>query len=258
MKNKPSMGLHTRVLHAGVFREFARLKTRQHIKEFADKFGDLYNHWSDPPNRYDGTSILGRPLSAWTEEIGDMRVLVELWDHIQARNHDALKRLIFLTDEGPEYVISTSKRSKRIVNLTRTLKTRTGDPIQFLPNDVLLPARCALQIEINTRLAENRTIPELTWTRDTKETSGGYHQRIIFKPSNLVAAMWIQFAQAVTEELQMRRCDFCEEYFQVGPGAARDDARFCKDVCRVRAWVKRKNEPESAAKSTNRTKKLVH
>ena len=101
-------------------------------------------------------------------------------------------------------------------------------------------------------------IPELTWTRDTKETLGGYHQRIIFKPSNLVAAMWIQFAQAVTEELQMRRCDFCEEYFQVGPGAARDDARFCKDVCRVRAWVKRKNETESAAKSTNRTKKLAH
>src|ERR1017187_3251396 len=116
MQNKPGVGLHTQALHGGVFREFVKLKTRQHIKAFADKFGDLLNHWSDPPNRYDGTSVLGRPLSAWTEEIGDMRVLVELWDHIKERHYDALKKLIFLTDEGPEYVISTPKRGKRIVN----------------------------------------------------------------------------------------------------------------------------------------------
>jgi hypothetical protein len=244
LQNKPGVGIHTRTLHAGVFREFAGLKTRQHIKVFADKFGDLFNRWTDPPNRYDGTSVLGRPLSTWTEEIGDMRVLVELWDQIKEHDYDALKKLIFLTDAGPEYVISTPKRGRRMVNLTGALTTLSGGPFQFPTNDVLLPARCALQIEINLRLSENRTSPELTWTRDTKETSGGNHQRIVFKPSNLLAAMWVQFAQAVTEELQMRQCEFCGEYFQVGPGAAREDARFCKDVCRVRAW----NREKQAAK----------
>ena len=255
MQNKPGIGLHMQNLHAGVFREFGGLNTRQDIKKFADKYGDLFNHWSDPPHRYDGTSALGRLLSTWTQEIEDMRVLVNLWDHIKERNHDALKKLIFLTDEGPEYVISTPKRGKRIVNLTRAFTTLSGGSFQFPQNDVLLPARCALQIEINTRLSENRTVPELAWTRDTKETSGGHYQRIIFKPSNLLAAMWIQFAQAITEELQMRQCESCGEYFQVGPGAAREDARFCKDVCRVRAWVKRKNEQKSAAKTTKREKK---
>jgi hypothetical protein len=251
MRNKPGVGIHTQPLPAGVFRDFAGLKTQQQIKAFADKFGDLFNHWCDPQNRYDGTNVLGRPLSTWTEEIGDMRVLVELWDQIKERNYDALKKLIFLTDDGPEYVISTPKRGERMVNLTRTLTTRSGEPIQFRPNDVLLPSRCALQIEINMRLSENKTIPELTWTRDTKEDSGGNHQRIIFRPSNLLAAMWIQFAQAVTEELQLRQCDFCGEYFQVGPGAARDDAKFCKAVCRVRAWNREKQAVKGKPKTTN-------
>lgn len=249
VQNRPGVGLHMQGLHAGVFREFAGLKTRQDIQEFANRFGDIRNHWDDPPHRDDGTPVLGRTLSTWMKEVGDMRVLVELWDHIKSLNHVELKKLIWLTEDGPEYVISTPKWDKRIVNLPRSLATLTGDPIQFPQNDVLLPARCALQIELNKRLAENGTIPELTWTRDTKETSGGFHQRIIFKPSNLLAALWIQFAQAVTEEFQLRQCGFCGEYFQVGPGAARDDARFCKDVCRVKAWAaERKNQEKTPAK----------
>jgi hypothetical protein len=253
MQNKSGIGLHMQNLHAGVFREFAGLKTRQDIKKFADKYGDLFNHWSDPPHRYDGTSVLGRLLSTWTQEIEDMRVLVNLWDHIKERDHDALKKLIFSTDEGPEYVISRPKTGDHIEKLAQ-VTLPSGNRIQFAQNDVLLPARCALQIEVNARLSENATQPEITWTPDTNE-SGGYGQRIVFRPKNLVSAMWIQFAQAITEELQMRQCESCGEYFQVGPGAAREDARFCKDVCRVRAWVKRKNEQKSAAKTTKRAKK---
>lgn len=104
------------------------------------------------------------------------------------------------------------------------------------------------------RLSENATIPELKWTPDTTE-SGGYQQRIILRPQNLLAALWIQFARAVTEELQMRQCEFCGEYFQVGPGASREDAKYCKDVCRVKAWVKRKSELKKGSKSAKPGKK---
>lgn len=253
MQNKPGVGIHPQELRAGVFRKFAELKTRQDIKKFADMFGDLSNHWNDPPHRYDGTSVLGRLLSEWTKAIEDMRVLVNLWDHIKERNYDALKKLIFFTDEGPEYVISRPKTGSHIGKLAQ-LTLPSGKRIQFSHNDLLLPARCALQIEVNARLSENAIKPELTWTPDTNE-SGGYHQRIVFRSKSLVSALWIQFAQAITEELQMRLCEFCGGYFQVGPGGSREDAKYCKDVCRVRAWTKRKNEQKPAVKSTKRSKK---
>jgi hypothetical protein len=256
MQNKPGVGLHMQDLHAGVFREFATLKAQDDIKRFADKFGDLFNYWSDPPNRHNRTSVLGRPISTWMDEIADMRVLVNLWDHIKERNFEALKKLIFLTNEGPEYVIPRAKTGDHIEKLAH-VTLPSGNRIQFARNDLLLPARCALQIEVNARLSENTTIPELTWTPDTKE-SGGYHQRITFRPKNLLSAIWIQFAQAITEELKMRRCEYCGKYFQVGPGAAREDARFCKDVCRATAWGKRKSEQKNIVKSPKRAKKLAH
>ena len=74
-----------------MYREFAGLKTRQDIQEFANRFGDIRNHWDDPPHRDDGTPVLGRTLSTWMKEVGDMRVLVELWDHIKSLSHVELR-----------------------------------------------------------------------------------------------------------------------------------------------------------------------
>ena len=70
-------------------------------------------------------------------------------------------------------------------------------------------------------------VPRLAWTPD-------YHQRLIFVPSNLLAAMWLQFAQAVTGEFKLKRCEQCGEYFPVGPGGKRADAETCGDRCRQR------------------------
>jgi hypothetical protein len=58
-------------------------------------------------------------------------------------------------------------------------------------------------------------------------------------PPNLLAAMWLQFAHAVTGEFQLQLCAGCGKYFQVGPGARRADATTCSDACRQR---KKRNE----------------
>jgi hypothetical protein len=226
-----------------VFLEFAELETEGDIKVFADKYGDLFNHWEDISTRLDGTDILTRSLSEWCTEIGDMRTLVKLWHDTKEPNIPALKELVHITLEGAEYVISTPKFPTRIQRLTG-VQSFSGKPIDFPPYDVLLPARCALQMEINRRLTEVeriRTNPVLTWT-----TAGGDQQRLVFKPSNLLAAMWLQFAQAVTERLGVKQCLYCGEYFQVGPGARREDARFCKDSCRAQKWSKDKKLEKAA------------
>jgi hypothetical protein len=72
------------------------------------------------------------------------------------------------------------------------------------------------------------------------------HQRIVFQPTNLLAAIWLQFARAVTEEYPLRICEGCGEYFQVGPGR-RAHTKTCKDRCRQRACRQRKNRKAIAA-----------
>lgn len=80
-------------------------------------------------------------------------------------------------------------------------------------------------MEVNKRIAEYVTTPRLAWTPD-------YGQRIIFEPSNLLAAMWNQFAQAITGDLRLKKCVVCGNYFQVGPGAKRADTITCGVACR--------------------------
>jgi hypothetical protein len=65
---------------------------------------------------------------------------------------------------------------------------------QFRFGDVVLPAQYVLQRQIKRHLAEpsiGLSVPALAWTPDLK-------QRIMITPPNLLAAMWLQFAQAVT------------------------------------------------------------
>ena len=81
----------------------------------------------------------------------------------------------------------------------------------FRKAGVLLIARTALQREVNLRLAAHPTIPQLAWTPD-------HDHRILFKPPNLLAAMWLRFAEAITGEFQLRRCVECRKYYQIGPG----------------------------------------
>jgi hypothetical protein len=53
------------------------------------------------------------------------------------------------------------------------------------------------------------------------------------RPPTLVAAMWLQFLQAMTQGGEIKSCDHCGAWFERGPGTERGrKARFCSDVCR--------------------------
>ena len=60
-------------------------------------------------------------------------------------------------------------------------------------------------------------------------------------PSTLMAAMWIQFAQAVASGIQLRRCAVCPTWFVFGTGTGRrNSANYCSDRCRKAAHRARK------------------
>jgi hypothetical protein len=227
----PGVGFRLCEPHPGLFREFADLAldpTKEAIKHFAQTYGDLFNRCEPQQSakRKDGTVAVGATLGTWKQEIGDMRVLVNLWDQIKAVPPQIaeLKKIITRTDKALSYVITTPRRES---NETIAHADIPGSGLErFDRDDVLLPARCALQIEVNKRIAEFPTVPGLVWTPD-------YHQRIIFKPSNLLAAMWIQFAQDMIGKFRLVKC-VCGHYFQVGPGAKKGHSITCSPKCRKR------------------------
>jgi hypothetical protein len=214
------------------FAEFARLDgTEEKIRGFADKYGDLFNTYRVQDHVvHGGVTSFGASLKTWQSAIEDVRVLVDLWDNIQNRRIAALKRVIRWEktkdgDSSVSYLLKTSTRERD--QMLAHSRLSEGALIRFADDKgTLLAARCALREEINLRLSEQPTVPCLAWTPD-------YDERIIFKPPHLLAAMWLQFAQAVTGEFGIKRC-LCGKFIQTGPGGKRADVDTCSPACRQR------------------------
>jgi hypothetical protein len=221
-RTTPGFGISHYVPEPGMFREFAALDTtREAIQEFAGKYGDLFDRWDMRHTRVRGGKLEGgTSLDRWKIKIGDMKELVAIWDQIQEKQLSELRKIIVRSNGEVCYVRDGT-------NITLAQKGKRS----FGPTDVLLPAKCALQLEVNKRLGDadtpTLTVPRLSLTPD-------YRWRIVFQPCNLLAAMWMQFAQAATGANRLQQCVECGIYFPVGPGAKRGHSITCGPTCRKR------------------------
>lgn len=226
---------HTIDVAPGVFREFAALEPDpDNIQRFAASYGDIFNQF---PLRRDirGSWVYGSLLSEWNNEIADMRFLVELWDGITNRNARFLReRLVFTLNGGCELVKRWSRNSRPWA--ARKIAASELKPVKFQHNNVYKPALWALREEINVHLAKYPIYPELTYIPD------GNHTIVTFRPTNLLAVMWMQFTDAVAGKFKLKQCEYegCRKYFQ--PRRAKT-AKYHSDVCRVNAWNERKSNP---------------
>ena len=70
-------------------------------------------------------------------------------------------------------------------------------------------------------------------------------------PNNLLDALWLQLAQTLASGTDIRTCQLCGQYFEVGSGSKkRLDARFCSDEHRVQFHSRRRSTKKSALKSS--------
>jgi len=227
----------------GLFLDFAMLKpTRDSIRQFADHYGTLFDTYdiADTVVQH-GRMVGGSTLQEWKREIESMDAIVNLWEAVKDHKMTELRNIIRWTDNGVLYSIKT--RSGAVLS-NSVLTHKTDSTFKEMlarfgkPGSVLQPARYALRREINKRVATATTVPRLMWASgarlDRQPPKPDAHMRIAFVPSNLLAAMWLQFAHAVTSEYQLRRCEECEKYFPIGPGGRRLDADTCSDKCRQR------------------------
>lgn len=97
----------------------------------------------------------------------------------------------------------------------------------------------ALQNTVNENMQRLGCSPRLLWERTARET----RLRIRSVPQSLIAAMWVQFAMAIEGNRDYQQCDQCGGWFEVA-AEKREDARFCSNACRFKAYRGRQKEAQ--------------
>ena len=227
-----------------LFERFADLKlTRESIQQFANQYGNLFARYGGsatvcrPPGKYHISQLHGPSLRKWKAEVQRMRTLVTIWRAIkEQRKQDLEDVIVWKAEDTVGYKLTWTD------DLIANPRYRKHLLDRFRPLDVFKPAMYLLHAEINKRLADPDAdgylpvFPRLEWCSGPQINGVArpdHHQRLVFGPANLLAAIWLQFARAVTE-VRLQLCSGCDQYFQVGKGARRIHTKTCSVACRQR------------------------
>jgi hypothetical protein len=64
--------------------------------------------------------------------------------------------------------------------------------------------------------------------------------KMVFAPSGLIQAIWLQFALTMCADAKLFRCERCGAPFVVGAGTGRrNTSKFCSNACKVAAFKER-------------------
>lgn len=212
------------VRHTGLYREFMAIQTREEILGFVNKYGWLGVQHTDGPLTTESRSVIfPESVPDWWYEIGRMRSTVLLWDALQKADKKYLKSVIHWK-RNPKWILF-----KDFFH-TGKMKDTMPDGSQVKYGELNWPAYRHIQDRINESL-ENNASPRMLW--DESNELKLYHV-----PNNLLGAMWLQFADAVSYNLEYRECGWCGKPFEV-TRSTRSDRQYCSNSCRVSASRKR-------------------
>jgi hypothetical protein len=238
----------------GLFKTFAALPkgdNESSILEFANSHGPLDRGSSGPigktvilqrPKRGESASPhYAEPLAAWGAQIGLMKWLVRVWDAVSRREQPFLKHFIRWDQDR---VIANMDPSLPDCPWATKMETiagaEIGDPRMWSKlkhGDLLDPTMLYLQRNINKQVTEFPSQSRLLWDNG--------RPFLFIEPTNLIGALWLQFAQAVDGDREYRVCEECREWFEIGGSKKKDghgadhhrtDARFCKAACKQKAY----------------------
>lgn len=224
--------------HSGLCMEFAQLvESEDAIRAFADRFGMLGVVDSVVASEKGGALLEGETFARWVSEIRDMREAADLLRAVQAGRHADLKRVIRWHSKGGQRWVSFENERRHAV-----IAAPDHHPAVFAMlrwGELVKPALATIQAAANAKLKTHAS-PAMMW--DSDNVIGLY-----FRPENLLGALWLQFALAVSQNSEFRECEHCGKPFEAAaPGASRKDKRFCSTSCRVMASRARRREKDHA------------
>jgi hypothetical protein len=208
---------------------FADLQPDQEeILAFANRWGDL---GGEAPGG-------GTPLSVWRHQIADTRHLLTLWDLLRVEDREQLaSRLDRRRGDGDDLEVCFDGRPVDHEGTLSRPRPDAGDPkaerrAEIKADDLIPVGWHYLQEDIGFRL--NHVAGEVP----TGMVWDAERQRPILQleAPTLLAAVWLQFAEAVTYDRTFNRCRTCGRWFEVAPDLVRAHRRFCSNACRFKAY----------------------
>ena len=224
--------------HPLLFEEFARLPhAPDSFAAFAQKYGFLYSLDYDP-GRHFFCDLKGSGRVA-VEEVDEWvyahTVFHQAWRYWMAlRNQDekSLLELICWKEGGLLWSSITGIDEPVGCYLSERILADAG----IVRKDAFGVAKFALIEAIGDVM---RTIGHYSVDFCIRQKRS---PDIRISPVNLVGAMAMQFALAVSGEKEYRQCRTCGAPFEVTPGSARTNKEFCSAACRVKAYCRRQSE----------------
>lgn len=183
---------------SGLFREFARLPpTEPKIREFADRYGTLGANAGDT-----------RPLESGADDSESER-----------EGHEQIHR-------GLDVAQSFDRWSAAVAAMKRAVEL-----LDNLPADRKGPVARELQELVQGRLTVTGVIP-----RFRLDPLPFRQPPLHLAPVNLLGAMWLQLARAVSGNKAFRECGRCGKPFELSPDRTRKSRKYCSERCRSRAY----------------------
>lgn len=216
-----------------VFAEFAECDTNEKILRFADRFGRLTREKvglpdSDDPIKFQ--TVPGEPLRLWQYEAKRMKIALSFWmgdpEYIN-------QRIFFEADASKDFraVYYTEKPGEPITRIVLASSSDyTQHLLEYLPHGDYAAAAKVIAGTMVTRAMQKHTAQ----SNILMKSIGKFELRIM--PENLLAVIWLSFAEAMTGERAIRRCIVCERLFEVHDETSR---MIFHEACRNRIKVKR-------------------
>ena len=254
-KDRPYRLHRLRGENAGLFRTFADLTaSKDSILMFANRHGSLSARTALPPNLESAQEGHPTPvddsLEEWKRQIAALHQAVAIWDLVQAKDAERLRHY-FKASKSDRYVrvIFDSHPGKanvpplgtlRVQRMIAALKVQRDQSPQIDINDVFTWAYLYL-CELMDQHLPKRVTPCLVQDSDSDRPQ----LRVI--PDQLIEAIWMQAAEAISSNRVFRSCRGCRKWLEIARGTARTTRLFCSSVCRNRFYRDRQEQARQMA-----------
>jgi hypothetical protein len=241
--------------NAGLFRTFADLTaSKDSILNFANLHGSLSARPILQPTADAGEASHPTPvddsLDEWKRQIAALHQAVAIWDLVQAKDAEHLRhyfqtsksdkwvRVIF--DSHPNEANVPPLGTLRVQRMIAALKVQRDQSPQIDINDVFTWAHLYL-CELMDQHLPKRVTPCLVQDSDSDRPQ----LRVI--PDQLIEAIWMQAAEAISSNRVFRSCRGCRKWLEIARGTARTTRLFCSSVCRNRFYRDKQEQARQMA-----------
>lgn len=231
--------------HPGAYNEFASITTDMHLWPAGKNCVDYYIEFA---NKYGlltcpSSSIQDEDMSIWSHHMIKMRIAIRSLADIKKGKVRLLNCLfrkdgdhfkvrvvpdIFLPDdifESPDY---SDYDMYDIPTIGQTPPRNSTEAAYHYICDVV---NKNLNDSLVTEIVANRTNSGVSMT---------------VRPKDLISALWLQLAHAVSRNLEFKQCAACSTFFEVKTPKRRFERIYCSDKCGKRVYARNRRAKEKA------------